>query len=204
MDEELAQILSNSELDETAKAEAIKIMVGKSFVPTSKYNTEKANTKAQTDALNALQTEFDKFKQSKMTDDEKKIEQEKIKEEKYQKQNLVISKMIAENTFAKAGIKEEDYKGILDNIVQEDSERTKALAETICNSILKQKQDIEKELTDKILKGTKIPPAGNDNTGSDSETDKYNKLLEEATKKNDFINMAYYSRLLQQAKNNKK
>ena len=46
-------------------------MVGKSFVPTKKYNDEKANTKAQTDALNALKTEFETFKQSKMSDEEK-------------------------------------------------------------------------------------------------------------------------------------
>ena len=173
-------------------------------MPTAKYNAEKANTKAQTDALNALKIEFDAFKQSKMTDDEKKLEQEKIKEENYQKQNLMISRMYVENTFAKAGFKEEDYKGILDSIVQEDPEKTKGLAETICSSMLKQKQDIEKAVTDKIVKGTKTPPAGNDNdAGSDSEIDKYSKLLEEATKKNDFLNMAYYSRLLQQAKQNK-
>ena len=40
-DEELNQILTNNELDDAGKAEAIKTLVGKSFVPTSKYNTEK-------------------------------------------------------------------------------------------------------------------------------------------------------------------
>ena len=124
-DEELNQILTNSELDDAGKAEAIKTLVGKSFVPTSKYNTEKQNTKAQIDAYNTLKNEYETFKQSKMTDEEKQAEKEKQMQEQYQKANLTISKMYAENTFAKAGFKEDDYKGILDNIVTVDPEKTK-------------------------------------------------------------------------------
>lgn len=178
-------------------------MVGKSFVPTTKYNAEKANTKTQLDAYNALKTEFETFKQSKMTDEEKQAEQARLMQEQYQKANLTISKMYAENTFAKAGIKEDDYQGILDNIVTEDPEKTKDLAETICNAMLKQKQDIEKALKDKIVKGTKTPPAGNDNnTGSESDVDKYKRLYAEAVKVNDFGKMAYYTRLVQEAQRN--
>ncbi len=178
-------------------------MVGKAFVPTTKYNAEKANTKTQLDAYNALKTEFETFKQSKMSDDEKKAEQERIKEEAYQKANLTISKMYAENTFAKAGFKEDEYKGILDGIVQEDLEKTKTLAETICGTMLKQKQEIEKNFADKIAKATPKPEGGDGGT-NETEVEKYEKLLQEATKKNDFIKMAYYTRLIQENKNNKK
>lgn len=175
-------------------------MVGKSFVPTTKYNAEKANTKTQLDAYNALKTEFETFKQSKMTDEERQEEQARLMQEQYQKANLTISRMYAENTFAKAGFKEDDYKGILDNIVQEDPDKTKALAETICNTMLKQKQDIEKTITDKIVNGQKKPPAGNDNdAGNESDLDKYKKLLSEAQKRNDYAKMAYYTRLVQEA-----
>lgn len=195
--------MTNSELDDNAKAEAIKAMVGKSFVPTTKYNAEKANTKTQLDAYNALKTEFETFKQSKMTDEEKQAEQAKLMREQYQKANLTISKMYAENTFAKAGIKEEDYKGILENIVTEDPEKTKGLAETICNAMLKQKADVEKSLKDNIIKNTKTPPAGNDNnTGSESNLEKYKKLYAEAQKRNDMVKMAYYTRLVQEAQRN--
>ena len=121
-------------------------------MPTSKYNTEKQNTKAQIDAYNTLKNEYETFKQSKMTDEEKQAEKEKQMQEQYQKANLTISKMYAENTFAKAGFKEDDYKGILDNIVTVDPEKTKDLAELICNTMLKQKKDIEKAITDKIVK----------------------------------------------------
>ena len=178
-------------------------MVGKSFVPTTKYNTEKQNTKAQVDAYNDLKEEFEKFKQSKMTDEEKQVAQAKKMQEQYQKANLTISKMYAENTFAKAGFKEEDYTGILDSIVTEDPDKTKGLAETICNSMLKQKEDIEKAVKAKIIKGTQTPPAGNDNdAGSESKIDQYKRLYEEAKKANNMVNMATYTRLIQEEMQN--
>ena len=108
--------------------------------------------------------------------------------------------MYAENTFAKAGFKEDDYKEILDNIVSEDTDKTKGLAETICATMLKQKADIEKAVKDKIIKGQTPPPAGNDNDkGSGDEIENYKKLFEEAKSKNDYAKMAYYTRLVQQA-----
>lgn len=180
-------------------------MVGKNFVPTTKYNAEKANTRTQQDALSALQKEYDAFKESKMSDDEKQAEQAKKMQEQYQKANLTISRMYAENTFAKAGIKEADYTTILDSIVTEDPEKTKGLAETICTAMLKQKQDVEQSFKDKIAKGTPTPPAGNDNdAGSGSEIENYKKLFEEARAKNDFSKMAYYTRLMQEAQKNNK
>lgn len=178
-------------------------MVGKNFVPTTKYNAEKANTKTQQEALNALQAEYDAFKESKMTDDEKVKEQAKKMQEQYQKANLTISKMYAENTFAKAGIKEDDYKEILGNIVTEDPEKTKGLAEIICNAMLKQKSDVEKSFKEKITKGTPTPPAGNDNdSGKDSKIENIRKMFDEAQKRQDFAKMAYYTRLMQEAQRN--
>lgn len=196
MDEELVQILANAELDDNAKAEAIKGLVGKSFVPISKFKEEKTK---QTKAYNDLKSEFDTFKETKMTDEEKQAEQAKQMQEQNKRANLTISKMYAENTFAKAGFKEEDYKGILENIVQEDAEKTKGLAELICSTMLNQKKEIEKQVTDKIVKGTQKPPAGNDNdAGNQSDLEKYKTLLTNAQKKNDMVNVAYYTRLIQQ------
>lgn len=135
-----------------------------------------------------------------MTDEEKIAEKERQMQEQYQKANLTISKMYAENTFAKAGFKEDDYKGILDSIVSEDPDKTKGLAETICNTMLKQKTDIEKAITDKLIKGTKTPPAGNDNnSGTESDIENYKKMYNEAHKRGDYGKMAYYTRLMQEA-----
>ena len=181
-DEEVQAILTNSELDDNAKTQAIKDLVGKSFVPTAKFNAEKQNTKAQLDAYNALKAEYDTFKESKMTEEEKKAEQDRLKEERYQKANLAMSRMCAETVFAKAGFKEEDYSEIL------------------CNLMSKQKKAIEKNITDKIAKGIGKPPAGSDTTyKNDDELEKYKEALKNAKEKNDFAKEAYYTRLIQQA-----
>ena len=196
-DEELQKILANAELDEAKKAEAIKSYVGNNFVPTTKYSEKVKEVETITTEKNNLSTEYEKYKQTKMTEEEKKAEQAKKEAEANEKMLLEFSRMKAENIFAKAGFKEEDYSSILDTIVGTDLEKTRTLAETFCNTLVKQKEAIEKEVKDNIVKGTKTPPAGE--AGTSSKKDKYVKLLEEATKKNDFVNMAYYSRLIQQA-----
>lgn len=180
-------------------------MVGKSFVPTDKYNAEKQNTKAQQDALKALQSEFDAFKSSKMTDEEKQAEESRKQAEENKRMRIQLNEMEAKNIFSEAGFKKEDYQDLLSSIVQADSEQTRTLAQNICNSMLRQKEEIEKTIKDKIIKGTKTPPAGNDNdAGSESDLDKYKKLFIEAQKSNDFGKMAYYTRLIQEAQKNNK
>lgn len=201
-EEELQKILANADLDETKKAEAIKTYVGNNFVPTSKYSDKVKEVETITTEKNNLSVEYENYKQSKMTEDEKKAEEAKKTEEANQKMLLEFSKMKAENIFAKAGFKEEDYSAILTTIVGTDIEKTKTMAETLCNTLLKQKENIEKEVKESIVKGTKNPPAGNEETSSEAE--KYEKLLADATKRNDFANMAYYTRLLQEAKNKEK
>lgn len=196
MDKELAQILANAELDDKAKADAIKGLVGKNFIPTEKFNEEKTKQK---NAYNALKSEYETFKETKMTDEERQAEQAKAQSEEYKKVKMQLNEMTAKNIFSEAGFKKEDYGELLKSIVQEDSEKTKILAETICNTMLNQKKEIEKQVTDKIVKGTQKPPAGNDNDGGEtSDLEKYKKLLTDAQKNNDMLNVAYYTRLIQQ------
>ena len=110
--------------------------------------------------------------------------------------------MSAENIFSKNGFKEEDYVDILDKIVGEDSKITSDLAESICNTMLNQKKQIEKSITDKIAKETPKPDAGDSDTGKEN-IDNYKQALQEATKRNDYVKMAYYTRLIQESEMNK-
>ena len=188
MDEELAQILANAELDDSAKADAIKGLVGKNFIPTAKFNDEKTKQKQ---AYNALKSEYETFKETKMTDEEKQAEYKKVK--------MQLNEMTAKNIFSEAGFKKEEYGDLLSSIVQEDSEKTKTLAETICNTMLSQRKELEKQITDKIIKGTQKPPAGNDNdAGEKTDLEKYKSLLSDAQKNNDMLKVAYFTRLIQQ------
>ena len=205
MDEELGSILENAELSNEAKQEAIKALVGKSFVSNDQYNKAKAKQTEQTNAYNALKAEFDTFKESKMTDEEKQAEIAELRDKEYKKLKKQLNEMTAKNIFANAGINEqslgkEDYDSLLNSIVREDGEETKNLANTVCSVITKQKADIEKAMKDKIIKGQTPPPAGNDNDkGSGDEIENLKKLYQEAVAKNDFVNMARYTRLVQEA-----
>ena len=78
MEEELVKILSNTELDDTKKAEEIQKAVNALYVPATTVAEErKANKEALANkdkAFEDLSLEYDKYKQSKMTEEEKKQE----------------------------------------------------------------------------------------------------------------------------------
>lgn len=204
MDEELGSILGNAELTNEAKQEAIKALVGKSFVSNDQYAKAKAKQMEQNEAYKALKEEFDTFKESKMTDEEKQAEIAELRDKEYKKLKRQLNEMTAKNIFANAGINEqslgkEDYDSLLNSIIKEDSEETKNLANTVCNILSKQKVDIEKTVKDKILKDQTPPPAGNDNDkGSGDNLENLRKLYGEAVGRNDMPKMAYYTRLIQE------
>jgi len=146
-----------------------------------------------------LQTEFNDYKQSKMTDDEKAQALAKQKEQEYEQALKKVSRYSAQSVFAGAGLKEEDYSGFLDDIVGLDEEKTKSLAEKICQTITKQKQGTEQDIKNKLINGTTPPPAGNSQYKAETDVDKYQRLFAEAQSKNDMNGIVYYSRLIAEA-----
>ena len=210
MEEELVKIIENVDLDTNAKQQAITELIGNSFVGRDKFNEEKTKTKAQLDAYNSLKAEYDTFKESKMTDEEKQAEIAELRDKEYKKLKKQLNEMTAKNIFSNAGINEqslgkEDYDSLLNSIVKEDGEETKNLANTVCNIISKQKADIEKAVKDKIIKGQTPPPAGNNNDkGSGDELENLKALYQQAVEKNDFQKRVYYTRLIQEYQNKNK
>lgn len=199
MEEELNQILTNEELDATARAEAIKNLVGKNYVPVKKHTD--AINKLKTD-YDTMKTEYTQFKETKMTDEEKQAELIKQEREKAEKQSRMLSKLFAENTFSKAGFDEEDYKEIIPTIIQDDPEETKSIAEQICNAMVSQRKSIEDRIKQDLIKGQKKPEGGNaDGDEGLTEVEKYKKAYNEAAKNNDRVAMATYTRLIAEAQN---
>ena len=199
MEEELNQILTNEELDATARAEAIKNLVGKNYVPVKKHTD--AINKLKTD-YDTMKTEYTQFKETKMTDEEKQAELIKQEREKAEKQSRMLSKLFAENTFSKAGFDEEDYKEIIPTIIRDDPEETKSIAEQICNAMVSQRKSIEDRIKQDLIKGQKKPEGGNaDGDEGLTEVEKYKKAYNEAAKNNDRVAMATYTRLIAEAQN---
>lgn len=208
MEEELVKILSNTELDDTKKAEEIQKAVNALYVPATTVAEErKANKEALANkdkAFASLSAEYDTYKQSKMTEEEKKQEEIRKKDEAYNNALRKLSKSTAINVFASAGLKEDDYKEFLEDIVDIDEEKTKTLAEKICSTITKQKNNVANKMKEDIINGTTPPPAGNAGYSQKTKKEEYQSLLNEAIKKNDMNNIVYYQRLVaeEEQKNN--
>lgn len=199
MEEELNQILTNEELDATARAEAIKNLVGKNYVPVKKHTD--AINKLKTD-YDTMKTEYTQFKETKMTDEERQAELIKQEREKAEKQSRMLSKLFAENTFSKAGFNEEDYKEIIPTIIRDDPEETRSIAEQICNAMVSQRKSIEDRIKQDLIKGQKKPEGGNaDGDEGLTEVEKYKKAYNEAARNNDRVAMATYTRLIAEAQN---
>ena len=150
--EELAKVLSNAELDDVAKIEAIQKLVNASYVPATVLANERKKFNGEKETLETnyknLQTEFNDYKQSKMTDDEKKQAQDKEMQklvEKLQKElaqsNLTISKKTASgylsNLKTRAGIKDDDtdFEDFISNIAFEDNDKTDKISKYIANMV---------------------------------------------------------------------
>ena len=110
--------------------------------------------------LAKVKKELKDLQESTMTADEKlKAELEKATTAQltYKKE---LSKLRAKEIFVSAGLTEADYSSILDAVVSEDEETTKARAKSMVDLISAQKAAVEKAVKAELLKGTPKPPAG--------------------------------------------
>ena len=201
MDEELKELLG----EETEKIEAIKKMVGEKFVPTSvlteRLNKEKENTKKFQDANVELQKEYDDFKMSKMTEEEKAKALQVKADEENKKIMKELNEYVARTIFSQNNIAKEDYEDLLGTIVSTDKERTQAVAESICSIINKSKDENMQKLKSSVIKNQPKPEGGNDNTnGKTSTLEMYEEALEKANKEHDIVKIATYTRLVQEEK----
>ena len=71
--EELVKILGNEELkSDEERVNAINKLLAESTIPKDKYNDTSAKLREAEEKLTSMTNEFEEFKKSKMTDEEKK------------------------------------------------------------------------------------------------------------------------------------
>lgn len=136
--------------------------------------------------LAKVKKELKDLQESTMTADEKlKAELEKATTAQltYKKE---LSKLRAKEIFVSAGLTEADYSSILDAVVSEDEETTKARAKSMVDLISAQKAAVEKAVKAELLKGTPKPPAG---TGGDTD-EAFEKEIEAARANGDMATVA--------------
>ena len=190
MNEVIEKVLS----DETyttneERVKAIKEGLATLVIPKDKYNDLSAKLKTTESNYSTLQSEYDDFKKSKMTDDEKR--QEELKKFEIEKKNNAVEKssLAVERLLLKNGIEIKDddieLKDTLNTIISEDYDKSIKLANSFISLLNKTKEKTEKETTTKLLNDTPKPIGGVDSSSSLSKVDQLKKELEQAIKDKD-------------------
>lgn len=110
--------------------------------------------------LARVKKELKELQEKNMTAEEKlKLELEKAAEAQAQYKRE-LAKLRATEVFVAAGLTEDDYKTLLDIVVSEDEELTKARAKSMVDVIASQKKAVEKAVKAELLKGTPKPEPG--------------------------------------------
>ncbi len=125
--------------------------------------------------------------QEKSMTDEEKLQAELEKAVESQQQYIrELAKLRAKEIFVEAGLTESDYSSILDVVVSEDEETTKARAKSLVDLISAQKAAVEKAVKVELLKDTPKPPAGD---GGDTG-EAFEKEIEAARANGDMATVA--------------
>lgn len=190
------EVIENVLSDETyttneERVEAIKKGLATLVIPKDKYNDISNKLKTTESNLSTLKTEYDEFKQSKMTDDEK-AEAERKQFELDKKANAIArSELAVEKLLLKNGIeiKDEDteLKETLQSIVSEDLDKSVKLANSFISLLNKTKEQTAKETTTQLLNDTPKPIGGVDSSSSVSKLEQLQKEYNEAIKSKDIL-----------------
>lgn len=115
--------------------------------------------------LARVKKELKELQEKNMTAEEKlKLELEKAAESQAQYKRE-LSKLRAREIFVTAGLSEEDYTPLIDIVVSEDEEVTKARAKSMVDVIASQKKAVEKTVKAELLKDTPKPEPGDPSKG---------------------------------------
>lgn len=204
MKEAIEQVLGNETYTTNEeRVEAISKELAKLVVPKDKFNDLSNRLKNTESEYSTLQNEYEDFKKSKMTDDEKRESELKQFEEAkrlnaIERSNLGVQKLLLQNGIE---IKEEDteLKDTLATIVSEDYDKSMKLANSFISLINKTKDQTVKETTTKLLNETPKPIGGSDSSSSLSKVDLLRKEIEEAIKNKDTLRQTeLYGQLYQE------
>ena len=212
MKDKIDEILKNGAYTTNEeKAEAINSLIGTMMFPKDKFNeqTKQLNEANQElSSLKDLKTKYDSlskeyndFKISKMTDEEKAEAEKKTLEEERHTLKLKSNRIDVERILAKAGLNEDDYKDDIDTIVSEDTEKSIKLANFLEKDVQSNGEKVKQQTQVVLINNTPKPVVGSGATISN--IDAYKSKLAEAVKSKDQVEQARLLRLIQEESNKK-
>lgn len=202
--EELVKILGNEELKSNEeKVDAINKLLAESTIPKDKFNDTSAKLKEAEERLTSMTNDFEEFKKSKMTDEEKKNAERENMQNQLLKYQLDLNRLEVEKIFESNGLTQEDYKDIEANIIGKDRETSIASANAFVNILKRNSEKVAQTTKQDLLKETPAPIGGNGGTKSISNIEELKSAYSNAVKDKDIVAQAKLLREIQeeQAKN---
>ncbi len=202
--EELVKILGNEELKSNEeKVDAINKLLAESTIPKDKFNDTSAKLKEAEERLTSMTNDFEEFKKSKMTDEEKRNAERENMQNQLLKYQLDLNRLEVEKIFESNGLTQEDYKDIEANIIGKDRETSIASANAFVNILKRNSEKVAQTTKQDLLKETPAPIGGNGGTKSISNIEELKSAYSNAVKDKDIVAQAKLLREIQeeQAKN---
>lgn len=206
MNEMIENVLSNEAYTTNEeRVEALKQGLATLVIPKDKYNDLSTKLKNTETSLSTLQTEYDDFKKSKMTEDELREAERTELEAKQKNIALKESEYAVRDLFTNADISKEKYEKILSKVVTSDKDRSVEIAQTFIDLLSETADETKKQTVTNLLNDTPKPTVSTPNSKIVSNYDSYKAKYDEAVKNGDFLAQTQYMRLMQeeQMKQNK-
>lgn len=119
--------------------------------------------------LQGIEVEYKKLQDADLTDAEKIQKALKDAADSKKDYEKKANKLDAEKILVAAGLTEEDYKDLIDGIVSDDAEATKAMATNLSNLIKNQKDSAIKKTKEDLMDVTNTPGGSGGGSGNQDE-----------------------------------
>ena len=197
------EVIENVLSDETyttneERVEAIKQGLATLVIPKDKYNDVATKLKNTETSLNSLQTEYDDFKKSKMTDDELRESEKKQLEERKNQLALKESEYAVRDLFESNNVPKSKYEKVLKKVVTSNKDKSVEIAQTFIELLSETADETKKQTVIDLLNDTPKPTVSTPNSGTVSNLDSYKQKYDEAVKSGDFLSQTQYMRLIQE------
>lgn len=153
-------------IDEINEALAGKNFVDPSTLPPS---VPKATFDKTASELAKANKTIGELKSANLTDEEKvkkALEDAKIAEDNFLRKSIRLD---VKEVLVEAGLKEEDYKDIIDGLVSSDAEASVAMAKNLVSMLASQRQATENAVKKELQGALGKPPKGNENNSITKE-----------------------------------
>ena len=200
--EELVKILGNEELkSDEERVNAINKLLAESTIPKDKFNETSSKLKEAEERLTSMSNEFEEFKKSKMTDEEKKNAEKESMQNQLLKYQYDLNRLEVEKIFESNGLSKEDYKDIEANIIGKDREASIASANAFVNILKANSDKVAQKTKEDLLKDTPAPVGGTGGTKTVSNLEELKNAYSVALKNKDVIEQTRLLRQMQEEQN---